>query len=575
MRDGDRKGNKPNILFIMVDEWRYPVEYESEELKEWKRKNLKFREVIESKGTVFHRHYTNTTACSPSRTTMQTGQYPNVHGVTQTDGIAKNADDPEMVWLEPWTVPTMGNYFREYGYKTVIKGKWHISDSSITLRDGSKLTTFDSRGNTIEKYKDFYLEKNVLGDYGYDGWIGPEPHGSASLNSASSLPKNVLGRDIKFTEQLIQELEDLSETEDPWFLLATYLDPHDITVYGWDAITSDDKWRFEVDPTLPETLFTREFNESLNEYLATKPPAQESYRNLYSTAIQPIMDIDRYQRYYYTLQRRVDEKIMRLWNKLISLPCYENTLVIFTSDHGDQLGSHGRMFQKWYQAYEESIHIPLVVSSPLLGNEHRDVNSLTCHIDILPTLLDMAGANSNKLRLMLGKSPKRGRRSRQPFSLNLPLSGVSIKDLVTGESEKVRDSIYFYTEDDPISGENQRNIQCRYYTSVSQPSSVEAVLLLHKNRLWKLTHYYAASNPCSNVKGISHELYNVTDDPMELTNLFGRPKYAKIQGHLMKLLDSYKIKYRSVDPDDFSQRRSCVTTSQRIPGSGDVSECGC
>jgi len=460
-----------------------------------------------------------------------------------------------MTWLEPWTVPTMGNYFREYGYRTVIKGKWHISDSSITLGDGSKLTTFDSKGNRIEKYEKFYLEKNPLGIYGYDGWIGPEPHGAAALNSVSSLPKNISGRDIKFTEQLVREIEKLNDINDPWFLLANYLDPHDIAVYGFYAATSGNEWRFDVDPTLPDVLFTPEFNESLNEYLASKPPAQESYRNIYGTVIQPILDIDRYQRYYYTLQKRVDKNIMKLWKRLVTLPCYKNTLVIFTSDHGDQLGSHGRMFQKWYQAYQDSIHVPFIVSSPLLGNRHRDVFSLTCHIDILPTLLNMACADVEELRLRLGVCPGLNRKSanihRNPFSLNLPLPGLNIKELITGESDVLRDSIYFYTEDNPTSGNQQQNVKCQSYSSVVQPSSVEAVLFLHNDNLWKLTHYYAPENPCSNVGGIIHELYNVTDDPMELDNLFHNNKYIKIRSHLLKLLNNYKTKYRSVDPDDF------------------------
>jgi len=85
-------GDKPNILFIMVDEWRYPVVYESDELREWKKNNLKFHEMIKSKGTVFHNHYTNTTACSPSRATLQTGQdnilmFTGLHKLTESPRV--------------------------------------------------------------------------------------------------------------------------------------------------------------------------------------------------------------------------------------------------------------------------------------------------------------------------------------------------------------------------------------------------------------------------------------------------------------------------------------------------------
>src|SRR4051812_130802 len=90
--------DRPNILFFMVDEQRFTTEYESDELKKWKKKNLVFQNMLASEGVVFNNHYTNTNACAPSRTTLQTGQFPNVHGVTQTDGIAKSADSPDMKW---------------------------------------------------------------------------------------------------------------------------------------------------------------------------------------------------------------------------------------------------------------------------------------------------------------------------------------------------------------------------------------------------------------------------------------------------------------------------------------------
>ena len=111
---------KPNFLIIVVDEERYPTSYESKELKEWKIKNLKFQTELAEKGTVFHNHYTNTTACCPARATIHTGQFPLVTSVTQTDGIAKTATDPEMTWLDKFIVPTIGNYFHELDYQTIL-----------------------------------------------------------------------------------------------------------------------------------------------------------------------------------------------------------------------------------------------------------------------------------------------------------------------------------------------------------------------------------------------------------------------------------------------------------------------
>ena len=66
-------------------------------------------------------------ACAPSRTSFLTGHYPSLHGVTQTDGLAKTAESADMFWLAPDTVPTLGDWFRAGGYRTFDKGKWHVS----------------------------------------------------------------------------------------------------------------------------------------------------------------------------------------------------------------------------------------------------------------------------------------------------------------------------------------------------------------------------------------------------------------------------------------------------------------
>src|SRR4051794_13492340 len=90
----------PNILLIMTDEERYPPPYETAEVAEFRRTQLTSRERIRSGGVELHRHYAGST-CVPSRATLFTGQYPSLHGVTSTDGIAKQANDPGVHWLDP------------------------------------------------------------------------------------------------------------------------------------------------------------------------------------------------------------------------------------------------------------------------------------------------------------------------------------------------------------------------------------------------------------------------------------------------------------------------------------------
>jgi choline-sulfatase len=108
----------PNVLLIMTDEERYPPPYESDALREFRRTRLTARERLRSGGVELHRHHAVSTACVPSRATLHTGQYPSLHGVSKTSGIAKQSDDPGMRWLDPDGVPTLGDWFRAGGSRT-------------------------------------------------------------------------------------------------------------------------------------------------------------------------------------------------------------------------------------------------------------------------------------------------------------------------------------------------------------------------------------------------------------------------------------------------------------------------
>ncbi|MHB1137635.1 MAG: sulfatase-like hydrolase/transferase, partial [Microthrixaceae bacterium] len=85
--------NAPNVLLIMTDEERYPPPYESDAVLEFRRAQLPARDRMRAGGVELHRHYAGSTACVPSRATLHTGQYPSLHGVSQTDGTAKRPDD--------------------------------------------------------------------------------------------------------------------------------------------------------------------------------------------------------------------------------------------------------------------------------------------------------------------------------------------------------------------------------------------------------------------------------------------------------------------------------------------------
>ncbi|MCP5027420.1 MAG: sulfatase-like hydrolase/transferase, partial [Actinomycetia bacterium] len=139
--------SRPDIIVIMTDQERAAPPYETDELRQWRRHCLSSLRWFEDHGVAFGRHYTGSLACVPSRPTMFTGQYPDVSGVTQTDGLGKMSDDSRMRWLRPGEVPTLGHWFRAGGYDTHYDGKWHMSHADLVDgATGGVLATNDDDG---------------------------------------------------------------------------------------------------------------------------------------------------------------------------------------------------------------------------------------------------------------------------------------------------------------------------------------------------------------------------------------------------------------------------------------------
>jgi choline-sulfatase len=563
------KGLRPNFLILMVDEMRYPPIYESAATKEFRRTYLQTQNLLRQHGVEFHRHYAASVACSPSRASIYTGHYPSLHGVTQTTGAAKEAFDPDVFWLDPSSVPTFGDYFRAAGYSTFWKGKWHGSDADLLIPGThNQLVSYDSTGAPEPAAESLYLAADRLGRFGFSGWIGPEPHGKSPLNSGSSA-KNAQGRDAGFAQQaqsLIEQLDHDSRTQ-PWLIVASFVNPHDITLYGLLANLGGN-FEFNVEENVvPHDLFNDLFQQTLADDLRTKPSCQASYQASYAIWLQPIVDRERYSRFYYQLHKNVDEQMMVVYQTLLNSRFRDNTIVIFTSDHGDLLGSHADMHQKWYTAYDEAIHVPLIISNPKLFPQERAIQTLTSHVDLLPTLLGLAGLDSEQLRQKLTPD----------YSDALPLVGRNLSPLVLGQVDpnRINEPLYFMTDDDVSRGLDQDNWTGIANNSVVQPNHIEAVIArLEDGKIWKYARYF--DNPqfwsspgdpgASGVEDVvlledgprpdedgtytvpcrltvkhtpladEFEMYNVSDDPMELHNLYGNAAYATQQSTLAALL---------------------------------------
>ncbi|UOQ42916.1 sulfatase-like hydrolase/transferase [Halobacillus salinarum] len=538
---------KPNFLILMVDQERYPSVYENNELKKWRKENLIAQELLRENGFEFQNHYAGSTACSPSRTTLYTGQYPSLHGVTQTSGAAKSAFDSDMFWLDPNSVPTIGNYFRNAGYRTFWKGKWHASDEDILI-PGTKnaYSSYTSTGVPAPKKVETYLSADRLNAYGFSGWVGPEPHGSSPRNSGSSASIGINGRDEIYASETIELLQSLEQQShpSPWLIMCSFVNPHDIAIFG-ELSKLSPLFNFQIDSSVPNIPKAPTSDESLS----TKPSAQESYRLTYPKALQPVYDNQFYRKLYYSLQMQADQEMLKVYHALKKSRFYENTIVIFLSDHGELLGAHGKQHQKWYNMYEESVHVPLIIHSPKLFSGKQNTEMLTSHIDVLPTMLGLAGIDAEEIQEHLSDS----------HTEVYPLVGRDLTPLLKGKQNffRANEPLYFMTDDDFTRGQNQVSATGEPYESVVQPNHIEAIIttlttgIKGEKEIWKLARYYDNpqfwSNPgcydetvtqedatkagyeevCSlcitrtkyNPLPDQYELYNLSSDPLEEKNL--------------------------------------------------------
>ena len=563
---------RPNILFLIVDEQRFPPCYENEALKEWRKENLLTQEILREKGLSFLNHYIGSTACSPSRTTLFTGHYPSLHGVTQTTGAAKGAFDPNVFWLGTNTVPTLGNYFRTAGYQTFWKGKWHLSDEDILIPGThDALPSFDTTTGVPDSKKEkLYEEANRLNAYGFDGWIGPEPHGADPRNSGSSANVGLSGRDEIYAAEVVELIQSLEQNphshKKPWLIVSSLVNPHDITLFGLLSRLSQN-YNFEIDPSVPDIPPA----PTAREDLRTKPRAQMSYRDVYENAFQPTIDSEFYRQLYYSLHKKVDEELFKVYTALANSMFYQDTIISFTSDHGSLAGAHGGLFQKWHNAYEEALHVPLIIHSPKLFAEPKETSILTSHVDILPTLLGLAGIDVDEVQGKLRKT----------HSEVHSFVGRNLSYLITGENtiERANEPLYFMTDDEVSKGLNQTTIQGEDYSSVIQPNHLETIIIKLPTgkddieEIWKYTRYCDNpqfwSTPNSEDIEISRvfstkisdkkeanmvinttktkpveeefELYNLTRDPLEKINLV-HPIHETPETKLVQLLLSQVLR---------------------------------
>ncbi|MDE3070149.1 MAG: sulfatase-like hydrolase/transferase [Acidobacteriota bacterium] len=347
----------PNILVVLVDQLRAPQWFQNEALAAGLMPNLA---RLRSGGVHFANHYTAANDCTPSRAVLVTGLYSQQTGCMITSGST----------LSP-AFATWGSMLRERGYETWYYGKWHLTHDD-------NLWTHANRG--------------ALEPYGFSGGTYPSPDGSP-------------GQGWRVDPQIAQQFRRWyarAPKERPWCTTVSFVNPHDIEWwYRWSERVPAERTAPGIVRTLPPNFETPE------QLLARrKPRLQRSFQETsqlsfgtvpYSGARMaqrwlPFMDL------YLKLLHRVDQQIGQVLDTLLSRPeIAANTVVVFTSDHGEYGASHG-MRGKGAAAYEEALRVPLVVKDlrgVLAAAPSRPRTALTSSVDVAPLLLTIAtGSNA-------------------------------------------------------------------------------------------------------------------------------------------------------------------------------------
>jgi choline-sulfatase len=461
---------RPNFVIIITDQERYPQHWPDG----WGDENLPNRKRLAQHGLTFSRAFCASSMCSPSRASIFTGLYPARHGVTEV--LEYNTGDSDYTYqstLQPST-PNMASLLASAGYNVQYRGKWHISK--------------DPTGTVgVQSTRD-------LEQYGFLGWLPPD---SGLDEKATGFGGGDTDYDTLYAEQAAAFLEQADpHSRTPFALIVAFANPHDVMAYPktWNEPSYSDiepykgsnnygKYAsgcFDQGISLPST-----WNESLGTNL--KPLAQPRSTAMWSIGLGPISEpkaMMEYVNFYAYLHKVSDEHIGTVLDALeANRRLRDNTIVIRFADHGEMGLAHGGMRQKAYNAYEETIHIPLVISNPKLFPGPVQADALASLIDLMPTLATLADV------------PHRG---------NLPGCDLTpvIQDAVRhpdGPPRPVQDSILFTT--DETLGEQ----------IIGQPSHIRCL----READWKFVMYFDPGH----VEPSVYELYNLKDDPLEQHNM--------------------------------------------------------
>jgi arylsulfatase A-like enzyme len=365
----------PNILLLIADQDRhfpdFPQGY-----------RLPGRARLQESGTTFTNHQITSCVCTPSRSTIYMGQH------IQRTGVFDNVNFP---WSNdlPLDQPTVGHRLRDLGYYTAYMGKWHLSAALAEGQD-PLMGSDPAFGRLLEQYgfADFISPGDgiggTLGGYHHDELIGAAAR-----------------------RWLRMKPNELTAKGKPWFLAVNLVNPHDVMHLDTDRPGEPVQMATgSMFPTMPPPdtpWYSQSWDIDLPSTrhepwdLPGRPTAHREYQEARRYLAGLIPDEDwRWKTlldFYLNCIRAADRQVEAVLSELADQGLDDNTVVIYSSDHGELGGAHG-MSGKGATAFREQVNVPLVISHPDLdGGSSSD--ALTSHLDLVPTIIGLTGLEAD------------------------------------------------------------------------------------------------------------------------------------------------------------------------------------
>ncbi len=509
--DATKAAEKPNILLVVSDE---------ERRNDWLNGVLKLpaHERLRADGLSFDRYFTHASPCSPSRASLYTGRYLAEHDVVD------NVSFPTHTALDP-SLPTIGSLAAAGGYRAAYLGKWHLSHSATP----------------------------DMSEHGYQDWLGNDVHFTGNAWTGRYF-------DPIITEQACDWLRSHAANR-PWFLTVALVNPHDIMWFPADhlsyqaehpqiaeALEFIQQMRLgDLPVSPPPEDYPRLFDqlpENFADDLHTKPEVQRAWRHVrnHDHWVGSISadEHDVWLRgldYYAWLHQQLDQSLTRLLETLDSLGVYENTVIVYTSDHGDACGSHG-LRAKLPCVYDEVMGVPLIIkgagdasteqpesAARPVGNATQAwarvpagmrTDALATHVDLGATIAAMTGAD--------------------PHAEGL--SGQDLAPVLADPSAVVRDFVLFSQD----SAQSDLISQCRYALRGFFDGETKYARYYGigggKARDGKTRRHGKTFDVDAAFDEHDHEWYDTTQDPHELVNLaMDRGRRSDLRNLFNRLLE--------------------------------------